>query len=99
MAGHSFTAELWEHEPDRPGSWHFVTLPSELAEQLVAEAGPRQGFGSIRVEARVGSTKWSTSLFPDATTGSLLLPVKKAVRLAEGIAAGSSCPVTLHLSA
>ena len=97
MAGHTFTAQLWEHEPGRPGSWHFVTLPTELAEQVVAEAGPRHGFGSIRVEARIGGTSWDTSLFPDSTTGSLLLPVKRDVRLAERIGAGSSCAVTVNL--
>jgi hypothetical protein len=99
MAGHTFTAQLWEHEPDRPGSWHFLTLPTGLAEQVVAEAGPRHGFGSIRVVARIGTTSWSTSLFPDSTTGSLLLPVKKDVRVAERIAAGASCEVTLRLGA
>jgi hypothetical protein len=98
MAGHTFTAQLWEHEPDRLGSWHFLTLPAELAEQVVAEAGPRHGFGSIRVEVRMGTTSWRTSLFPDSTTGSLLLPVKRDVRLAERIAPGSSCEVTVHLS-
>jgi hypothetical protein len=99
MAGVTFTAQLWEHRPDEPGSWHFLTLPVELAEQLVAEAGPRQGFGSIRVEARVGRTSWRTSLFPDSATGSLLLPVKKQVRLAERLAAGSSYELTVHLAA
>lgn len=61
------------------------------------EAGPREGFGSVRVQATVGSTTWHTSLFPDATTGSFVLPVKKPVRLAEGLAAGASCEVTLEV--
>jgi hypothetical protein len=98
MAGHTFAAELWEHQPERAGSWHFITLPTELAEQIVAEAGPRHGFGSIRVQARIGASSWRTSLFPDSTTGSLLLPVKKDVRRAERIGPGSLCGVTVHVS-
>jgi hypothetical protein len=92
---HTFRAELWEHSPDEPGSWHFLTLPVELADDLRLEA-PREGFGSIPVEARTGATRWRTSLFPDSRTGSLLLPVKKAVREAEGLAAGDFVDVALR---
>lgn len=94
MAEHTFRADLWEHAPDEPGSWHFLTLPVELAEDLRLE-GPREGFGSIRVQARIGATTWRTSLFPDSSTGSMLLPVKKAVRQAEGLSVGDPCEVTL----
>ncbi len=97
VSEHTFTAQLWEHEPDRPGAWYFITLPLHTADDVVAEAGPRRGFGSVRVEARIGRTTWQTSLFPDASSGSFVLPVKKQVRLAEGLQAGSSCEVTLSL--
>lgn len=68
-----------------------------VADDLSADAGPRRGFGSIRVEARIGDTTWHTSLFPDSKSGSLLLPVKKQVRLAEDIEPGSTCEVALRL--
>ena len=98
MVQHTFRATLWEHSPEDPGSWHFLTLPVELAEDLTLEAGPREGFGSIRVEARIGSTTWRTSLFPEAAAGSFVLPVKKPVRLAEGLSAGSTCEVALEVA-
>ncbi len=98
MVRHVFCAELWEHSAGEPGSWHFLTLPAELSEDLVPEAGPREGFGSVRVEARIGSTTWRTSLFPDAARESFLLPVKKPVRLAEGLGAGATCEVTLEVA-
>lgn len=96
MVQHSFRAKLWEHSPGDTGSWHFLTLPVELSEDITLEAGPREGFGSIRVEACIGSTTWRTSLFPDTATGSYVLPVKKQVRLAEDLHAGSTCEVTLE---
>jgi hypothetical protein len=98
VAAHTFTGELWEYEPDQPGTWHFITLPPGVADDVTAEAGPREGFGSIRVEARIGGTTWHTSLFPDSARGSLVLPVKKQVRVAEGIESGSRCEVTLTLA-
>jgi hypothetical protein len=85
-----FTAELWAYG-DEPGSWHFVTLPLEVAEEVREEAGPPAGFGSIRVSVRLGSTTWQTSLFPEAKGGSMVLPVKKAVRRAEDVEAGDVC--------
>lgn len=97
MVQHVFRAELWEHSPDDPGSWHFVTLPVELSEDIAMEAGPRGGFGSVRVDARIGSTAWRTSLFPDNAAGSFVLPVKKQVRRAEGLSAGATCEVVLEV--
>ncbi len=97
MVQHVFRAKIWEHSPSDPGSWHFLTLPAELSEDIALEAGPRGGFGSIRVEASLGSTTWRTSLFPDAAAGSFVLPVKKQVRQAEGLEAGATCEVTLEV--
>jgi hypothetical protein len=98
MAEHVFRAEIWEHSPGDPGSWHFLTLPVDLTEDIAFEAGPRTGFGSVRVEVRIGSTTWHTSLFPDSATGTFVLPVKKQVRLSEGLHAGATCEVTVRVT-
>jgi hypothetical protein len=84
----SFRAEVWEHEG--PGSWHFVSLPTSVADEIEETSGGKgAGFGSVRVEATVGSTRWCTSLFPDAGRRTYVLPLKKAVRQAEGLSPGS----------
>ena len=97
MVQHVFRAEIWEHSPGDPGSWHFLTLPGEVSEDVALEAGPREGFGSIRVEARIGSTTWRTSLFPDTVSDSYVLPVKKQVRRSEDLHAGTTCEVRLSV--
>ena len=55
------------------------------------------GFGSVRVEVTVGETVWRTSLFPSAEAGAYVLPVKKAVRVAEGLADDAVAEVTIRL--
>jgi len=95
MSGrYRFEAEVWEH--DGPASWHFVSLPDDVAddieERYAAAAG---GFGSIRVEVTMGGTTWRTSLFPDRKRRTYLLPVKAGVRTAEGLRDGSSATVAL----
>ena len=93
---YSFTAEVWEHEGT--GAWHFVSLPDELADEIEEQYGSRAGgFGSVRVDVRIGATRWSTSLFPDAKRGTYVLPVKKSVRTAEGLTAGSRAEVDIDV--
>jgi len=95
---HTFTAELWLWDARKNDTWTFVTLPADVTAALEDEAdahGPRAGFGSVRVRVRIGTTTWRTSVFPDSASGRFVLPVKRSVRLANGVEAGDT--VTVHL--
>ncbi len=96
-AGFAFSAELWLW--DGPAAWHFVSLPESVADEIadLADGGdrPRRGFGSVRVEVTVGSSRWRTSVFPDKERGTYVLPVKAAVRRAERLAVGDAVEVSL----
>lgn len=89
---------MWEHVGS--ASWFFLSLPEAEADDIEAEFGHRAGgFGSVRVQVTIGSTTWSTSLFPDNKRATYVLPVKKAVRSAEGLVAGSRVSVALEVLA
>lgn len=99
VAGHTlrFRSRVWEHEG--PGGWHFVSLPTDACDEVDDMVqGRGGGFGSVRVEATIGATSWTTSLFPDTRRGTYLLPVKKSVRTAENLSDGSSTHVALVVS-
>ncbi|HVE74400.1 MAG TPA: DUF1905 domain-containing protein [Mycobacteriales bacterium] len=89
-----FSAALWEYAGE--GSWHFVTMPAEMSEDVRAVPRPRRGFGSVRVRATVGSTVWTTSVFP-SKDGTYVLPVKRSVRNAEGLEVGEPVAVGLEV--
>lgn len=89
----SFTADLWRYQGE--AAWYFVTVPLETSEQIRELTPPRRGFGSVRVEVTLAGTTWRTSLFPDAASGSYVLPIKKAVRTAAAIDDGD--PADIHL--
>ena len=92
-----FVATLWRY-PGADG-WHFVSLPAEISSDITdLAAGNRRGFGSVRVAVTVGTTSWRTSVFPDSKTGAYLLPVKKAVRVAEHLAVGDEVRAQLQVS-
>jgi hypothetical protein len=91
-----FTAPLWKWKGDSP--WHFVTLPFEQADEIDERtAHVQRGFGSVKVKVTVGHTTWTTSLFPATGEQSYILPVKAAVRKAEGLGDGSPVTVLLEL--
>lgn len=91
---YTFEAEVWEWSSKT--SWFFVSLPEDEADDLEERYGRRTaGFGSIRVEVTIGSSTWRTSLFPSNEEKTYVLPLKKAVRAAEGLGPGSIAAVEL----
>jgi hypothetical protein len=96
----AFDAELWIWDARRDDSWTFVTLPVDASDEIrdrAAAAGPRRGFGSVRVRVTVGASTWTTSVFPDGARGAYVLPVKRAVRKAESLAEGDIARVTVEV--
>ena len=97
------TGPLWRWSGgSSSGAWHFLTLDGAAGEALSGTALMRRmertigGFGSLKVTARIGDTTFRTSLFPSKERG-WLLPVKAAVRRAEGIGEGDRVAVMLEV--
>lgn len=83
---------LWDA---RTESWFFATLPEDLSGEIRELPAPRRGFGSLRVQARIGLTTWTTSIFFNGSA--FVLPLKKQVRQGQGIAAGDVITVDLDI--
>ena len=97
--GFRFEAELWRWQAKTGTAWIFATLPWDVSEDVRDTGdvlGPRQGFGSVRVEVSIGETMWHTSVFPDKSTGCYVLPIKKAVRAAEDLEVGDLVSVEVR---
>ena len=94
-----FEAELWVWAARRDDSWTFVSLPVDVSDEIRDRTGgQRRGFGSVRVEARVGTTIWRTSIFPDSKrAGAYVLPIKQAVRKANALTPGDRVAVTVEV--
>lgn len=96
MDEYEFESTVWK--VDDPGTWFFTTLPFDLSDEIEERHRDRAaGFGSLKVRVRVGATTWTTSLFPSKQAEAYVLPVKKAVREAEGLGEGSPVRVTVEV--
>lgn len=91
-----FEAAVWKYSGE--SAWYFITLPFDITDEIdEVAASSKRGFGSVRVEATIGSSTWRTSLFPDSKAKSFLLPVKKQVRLGENLQPEVPVAVALRL--
>jgi len=100
----NYTAEtvLWRWSGPSSGAWFFVSIDGEAGEALSAtalmhrlESGKSAGWGSVKVEVEIGGSRWRTSAFPSKEQG-WIVPVKAAVRKAEGLGEGERVALTLR---
>ncbi|MBO6528314.1 DUF1905 domain-containing protein [Erythrobacter sp.] len=90
----------WQGEK---ATYHLLTIDGACAEEITMherlrrlEMGGRRGFGSVKVLAEIGGTRWKTSVFP-SKTGEWWLLVGKKVLKTEDLAAGDAAELTLEL--
>jgi hypothetical protein len=89
-----FKGEIWYWRG--PAPWHFVTVPEKQCHDLNAIVGSvTYGWGMIPATIRIGTTEWTTSLFPK--DGRYIVPIKASVRKAEQLAEGDKVTARLEV--
>jgi hypothetical protein len=98
------TTPLWRWQSaTAPAAWFFVSISGDVADgiRLAAIGGHwvagLLGLGWAGGGAAMGDSVLKTSVFPHKQRGGWLLPVKAAVRKAEGLAEGDAVTVTVSL--
>jgi len=80
-----------------PAPFLFVAVPDDASRDIKALAAlVSYGWGVIPVTAQLGTTTWTTSLFPK--NGRYLIPIKKIVQTAEQVTAGDVVTIQLTIS-
>ncbi len=88
-----FSGELVEWRG--PAPFYFVALPPDEADLVNEVRAEVVYWGVVPVRARIGGTTFTTAMFPREETW--FLPVKVAVRRAEGIDLGELVAVRLSV--
>ena len=90
----TFSGAVWEWRG--PAPYHFVSVPLEIANEIKQLASAvTYGWGMIPVSGKIGATTFSTSLW--AKNGTYAVPLKDAVRKAEGISINDLVSIELAL--
>jgi hypothetical protein len=89
-----FDAEVWEWRG--PAPFHFVSVPEHMV-PAVADASQlvSYGWGMVPAQFRIGRTDFTTAMWP--RDGGYAIPLKTAVRKAEGIELGDTVHVVLRV--
>ncbi len=79
-----------------PSPHYFVVVPPETSAIIRSiSTAVTYGWGAIPVRVRLGDDEWPTSLFPK--DGRYLVPIRKAVRLAQDVGEGDVVAVELTI--
>lgn len=78
-----------------PAPYYFVPLPEDEAELIDEVKAEVAYWGVIPVTVELGETFFATSMFP--REGTYFLPLKDAVRHAEGVSLGDVVDVRLEV--
>ncbi|WP_125132350.1 DUF1905 domain-containing protein [Microbacterium sp. 10M-3C3] len=92
-----FDSTVYRWQARQDSDWYFASVPEEFSAAIAEVVAPfARGFGAVRVEASVGGSRWRTSVFP-GTDGRYSLPLKRAVRDAEGLVEDDPLHVRLDI--
>lgn len=85
--GYTFSAKVYQYStsPDMSG-WTIVSLPKALSIEIRDNfKWLEEGWGRMKVTARVGDSEWKTSIWFDTKQDTYLLPLNAKIRKKEKI--------------
>jgi len=91
-----FSGAIWHWRG--PAPFHFLTMPEAQSKELKAIVHLlTYGWGMIPVQAQIGQTQFTTSMFHK--DGLYVLPIKDSVRKAEGVEEGDHVTARIEVRA
>ena len=96
---YEFSAKVWHYSSS--GStmgWYVVFLPTNLAKEIRENLKClEEGWGRMKVTAKIGNSDWQTAIWFDTKHDTYLLPLKAEIRKKEKIEIGKEIEVTIWI--
>lgn len=92
-----FTTKVYHYStsPDMIG-WTMVSLPKEISVEIRDNFKYlEQGWGRMKVTAKVGNSEWQTAIWFDTKQDAYLLPLKAIIRKKENIVLDEDVEITI----
>ena len=76
--------------------WTFVSLPKELATEIRDKfKSLEEGWGRMKVTAKLGESEWQTAIWFDTKQDTYLLPLKAKIRKQENVVLGEDVHIII----
>lgn len=93
----SSSVYYYSSSPQMTG-WKMVSLPKNLSSAIrEAFKSLEEGWGRLKVTAKIGQTEWQTAIWFDTKQDTYLLPLKAVVRKKEKITEESMVTVNIWI--
>lgn len=91
---YQFSAKPWEYSGK--GAWIFVSLPQKMSQEIrEVFFQNEEGWGRLKVTAKISETEWQTAIWFDSKQKTYLLPLKAEIRKKVKIELGKNVEVTI----
>lgn len=91
---YEFNAHPWKYPS--PGGWYFVSLPKKMAKEIRENLKwMEEGWGRLKVIAKIGDSEWDTAIWFDTKMDTYLLPLKAEIRNKEHLKSGEKKKITV----
>ena len=93
---YQFTSNVWEYSGK--GAWIFVTVPQNVSSEIRNSFKEyEEGWGRLKIDAKIGKTNWKTAIWFDSKNQTYLLPLKSEIRKKEKILLNSEIEVIISI--
>jgi len=83
---YEFIGKFRKYKEEDTCGWNFLFMPHDLAKEIRAmHKHQEEGWGRMKVTAKIGGSEWKTSIWFDTKNDTYLLPIKAAIRKKEKI--------------
>ena len=84
---YEFTAKTYQCSSSNDmGGWTFVSLPKELSTEIRDNFKHlEEGWGRMKVTAKLGNSEWQTAIWFDTKQDTYLLPLKAKIKKQENV--------------
>jgi len=91
-----FSSKPWKYSGK--GGWFFISLPQKTAKEIRNFfKSEEEGWGRLKVTAKIGNSSWQTAIWFDTKSATYLLPLKAEIRKKENVTADKNTAVTLFI--
>lgn len=96
---YEFSGKVWHYSTTiGMTGWHIVCLPKELASEIRESLKfLEEGWGRMKITAKIGNTEWKTAIWFDTKHETYLLPLKAEIRKKEKLEIDNEIEVVIWI--